>query len=183
MLRFGNEELGAAMESDFFAASTPGHIREYFVSYLLPPGSNLARHQIYNEQHRQTLAIRILTKAIDQVVKSENSDLEFIKYRGGTPRKIQGRIAILRHLLTYLCASISYGNLSEKDSNVLLKFADNLAKTGEAFKVLKETEDYRDLDIEKDLKTLVRFVKGKAKVRDFSHFYPHKSMERRGLKH
>ena len=81
MLRFGNDELGKAMESDFFAASTLGKDREWFVRFLLPPVyRGYKDDEVYDKQHRQTLAIRILTEAIDQIADSENSDLEFDFY-------------------------------------------------------------------------------------------------------
>ena len=210
MLRFGNDELGKAMESDFFAASTLGKDREWFVRFLLPLEDN--RYEVYDKQHRQTLAIRILTEAIDQIVDSENSDLEFDFYndicfdkkgvietyrsyefrdgqihwstwrersstetiRAKKAQQIEGRPAIVRHLLTKLCQSLSDGALQEKDHDLVINFANNLTQTSEEFKALKETKDYQDLQIESDLKTLVSFVKGEAEARDFSRFFPSK---------
>ena len=213
MLRFGNDELGKAMESDFFAASTLGKDREWFVRFLLPPVyRGYKDDEVYDKQHRQTLAIRILTEAIDQIADSENSDLEFDFYndicfdkkgvietyrsyefrdgqihwstwrersstetiRAKKAQQIEGRPAIVRHLLTKLCQSFSDGTLQQKDRDSVINFANNLTQTSEMFNALKETKDYQDLQIESDLKTLVSFVKGEAEARDFSRFFPSK---------
>ena len=86
MVRFKNGELNEAIEADFFAESTSGKVRESYINAVLSP--NLLKNggggiwpRGFRSQNKRTLAIRLLAKAITQIAKSGESNLEFNTYK------------------------------------------------------------------------------------------------------
>jgi len=85
-------------------------------------------------------------------------------------QKIQGRSAIVRHLLTKLCRYLSGETLQGEDSELLLTFVREMTRSSKAYKAFSKTEDFDELHIERDMNALMRFAKGEAKAGDFSRF-------------
>ena len=217
MFRFKNGELNEAIESDFFAASTPGKAREAFVTYLSPSfDTNMRRfggggmggggmpNPTYKTQKRRTLAIQILTKAISQVINLDDAELKFdsyneiwfdkervirkVKNQDGTTvwqnkygsyentrppegvQKIQGRAAVVRHLLSMLCQYLANEKLEGEDGEAVVEFVRKMTRSSRAYKEFAKTKDFEELHIERDMKALLNFAKGDTDKGDYSRF-------------
>ncbi len=84
-------------------------------------------------------------------------------------QQIQGRAAVVRHLLTKLCQYISDETLLKKDRELVRSFIKELTSNKE-LKAFENREELEELQIVQDLKTLNDIAIGTAKVHKFSHF-------------